>query len=173
MSVDTTTEAAPSPSPQRPGWLVPLLVGVAVVVLAAAGVTTWALTRDSGKPPAALPTAAARSSSPECVAIDRAYTVWDSPLALPPNWSSVFELSDHEFEMLADHASDFADAVAGYPDQPAKTLAFKAATLPVEVGLARIQALGVGVEEDQARKVVGAIDDIRTAYLAWRTATCL
>lgn len=43
------TPEAPAP-PRRPSWVVPLLVAVALIVLAAAGVTTWALTRTPDAP---------------------------------------------------------------------------------------------------------------------------
>lgn len=150
----------------------PLVVVLVVLVLAAAGIAVWALTRSAPTPVAAA-IAPPRSASPECVAIDRAYNAWDSPLFLPPNRAGVQELTDRQLEMLADQGTDLVKAVSGYPDQPAKELAVAAATLPVELGFARIQLIGDGVDDDQAGKVIDAIDDIRTAYREWRTATCL
>jgi hypothetical protein len=51
MTPDTYT----SPAPRRPGWLIPVLVVAAVLVLALGGVATWALLRT---PAAATPVAA-------------------------------------------------------------------------------------------------------------------
>lgn len=152
----------------------PLLVVMAVALSAAGGVTAWALTRKASPPTTAAPPATApRSASPECVAIDRAYASWDASIVMPRNIAAVLRMGDAEFEMAADDATDFADAVSGYPDQAAKKLAVAAATVPVELGFARIQAMGGGVEDDQAGKVVDALGDVRSAYLAWRSATCL
>lgn len=167
------------PAPRRPGWLVPLLAAVALVLVAATAVTTWALTRASSATPtstAATPAAAAappRSASIECVTIDRAYKAWDSSIFLPRNIARVLAMEDAEFDLAGNDAKGLADATADWPDQPAKDLAFAAATVPVELGLARIMALGDGVDDEQAGKIVSAIDATRTAYLAWRTATCL
>lgn len=39
----TPDQTYPPPAPQRPGWLIPVLVAAAVLVLAIAGVAAWAL----------------------------------------------------------------------------------------------------------------------------------
>lgn len=43
----TPDQTYPPPAPQRPGWLIPVLIAAAVLVLAAGGVATWALLRGS------------------------------------------------------------------------------------------------------------------------------
>jgi len=65
-----------TPTPRRPGWLIPVLVAVAVLVLALGGVAVWALVR---APTGAAPTAAASTK-----AAPRATYVPDPPAVAAP-----------------------------------------------------------------------------------------
>lgn len=162
----------PATTTPRPRWLVPLLVAVALALVTAAGVTTWALTRSStsSTPAAAAPP---RSASIECVTISRAYEAWDSSILVPRDIDEVVTMDAVQLDMATEKSSTFAAATAGWPDQPAKQLAVAAATVPVELGFGRLMAIGDGMDEEQAGKIADAINDARVAYQAWRIATCI
>jgi hypothetical protein len=124
----------PAPAPRRPHWLVPLLVAVALVVVASAAVTAWALTRPNSPPAtvaaaATTPAAPATSAqSPEDVACTAAEDIAeaDDSAARLAAARRIAEYgkrsSDVSMHIRAQLVSDYADdaaAAAGRSDEDA------------------------------------------------------
>lgn len=119
-----TAPFIPAPaSPRRPGWLVPLLAAVVVLVLAAGGVTAWALTRSSAPAPvtaaatsrAVTTTAAAVAPGPEdvaCTAAEDVAEADDYPARLAAARTIAtngLRSSGISMHMQAQFVSDYAD----------------------------------------------------------------
>jgi hypothetical protein len=167
------TEPTATPAPARRRWLLPALAGAALILVAGTAATTWMLTRD--KAVAAAPVAAtpARSASPECVAIDRAYHAWDN-LSLPQSVDG-FQLDTTEVSIrrVMEDGDLLYNSVDGYTDQAAKDLTLSVAEYNVEVSTANLMFTVKGeIERDQAVKVMTALEKVRSDYVAWRKVTC-
>ena len=160
--------------PKRPGWVVPVIAGLAVLALAAVAVAVFALNRPGGAVPVAdaPSTAAPNPNQVECVNIERAYRAWDG-LSLPRFPSGVLMLNRVSMDMRTEDGHDFLSDVEGYEDRPSKVLAFAVAKYNVALGFANVQLTAAGrIDLQQAEDVVAAIREVDDAFTAFKTSTC-
>jgi hypothetical protein len=171
----------PSPTtgpvkPARPRWVIPVIVGLACLVVATATVAVYAFTRPTSSSPVSDASATHSSSNTnqvECVNVERAYNAWNGALSLPGDAAGVKALRKVEIEVLMDDGKSFLENVQGYSDQRSKELASAVANYNVEISMANVAITLVGkIDNDIASSVVAAIAGVRDSYAAFKSSTC-
>ncbi len=158
-----------------------LIVGVAVAVLAAAGLTTVAVLlvgSEREKPAAAAATSAAASPTVdqaivvECTNVARAYKAWLG-LDLPSTVGEVQGMNAFRIQGLMEDGDQLFSQVEGYTDQPSKALAVAVAEYNLALSTANVYVtIGDGMSAEQANDVVRTMNTVQSSYSAFRSTTC-